>query len=194
VGTLFFTIGCCSVLGVAFLFGVSAGRYWPSWLPSLGGAAGRSEREAAAVRRSGEGRPRPSEPVMTFYQELTAPLAPPPTSSPPLPPKPERQVARPAPPPLEIIGDGGARPAIAPSPGGGRYAVQVGAFKERAPAETMRAMLMAVGWDAYLAEADGTDAVRFRVRVGSYATRDEARHAAQRLSHERRLSTYVTLR
>jgi hypothetical protein len=58
----------------------------------------------------------------------------------------------------------------------------------------MRAMLMAGGWDAYLAEIEGADVARFRVRVGSYATRDEARHAALRLTSERRLSTYVTLR
>jgi cell division protein FtsN len=183
-----FTIGCLAILAVAFLVGVSAGRHWPAWLPSLGGAAARAEREAAAARRAAEARPRSLEPSLTFYQELIAPLA-----APPPPPRPERPIAKPAPPP-DTSGDGGARPTVALGPGGTRYAVQVGAFKERGPAETMRAMLMAVGWEAYLAEIEGTEGARFRVRVGSYATRDEARHAAQRLSSERRLSTYVTLR
>jgi DedD protein len=199
---MLFAVGCMSVLSLAFLGGVAAGRHWPRWLPMLAGAAPRAERELPAGP-AGEARPgdrmRGPEPapLLTFYHELTAPLTAPP------PPKP-RGADKPAPAkprPAAAAGDADARSAsatilVAPPglPDGPRYAVQVGAFRERGPAETMRATLAGVGWDAYLAEIQGPDVVRYRVRVGSYATRDEARQAADRLSSERRLSTYVTAR
>src|SRR2546427_673226 len=50
------------------------------------------------------------------------------------------------------------------------------------------------GLEAFVADADARAATRFRVRIGSYASRDEARRAAERLTATERLSTYVTLR
>jgi cell division protein FtsN len=176
VASLFFAIGCLSVLGLAFTGGVAAGRHWPRWLPSLGGPAAPIERDVAA-RKPVE--PRPPAPVLTFYQELTAPLAAPPPPGKPKVDKPQRSGA-----------ETGGETRVNDT----RYAVQVGAFKERGPADAMRVNLAAAGWDAYLAEIEGPDVVRYRVRVGSYTSRDEARQAAQRLSTERRVSTYVTIR
>lgn len=75
-----------------------------------------------------------------------------------------------------------------------QFTVQVGAFKTREQAETMRVKLSAVGHDAYVAALEEGPGARFRVRVGTFATRDEARQAADRLSRERQLATFVTIR
>jgi DedD protein len=181
LASLFFAVGCLSVLSLAFMSGVAAGRHWPHWFPSLGGPAATTEREAVA-RKPLESRP--PAPVLTFYQDLTAPLA---TAPPPAKPKgdkPQRSGA-------DTVSDPRAGDTRA---GNTRYAVQVGAFKERGPADAMRTSLAAAGWDAYVAEIEGPDVVRYRVRVGSYTNRDDARQAAQQLSKERRVATYVTVR
>lgn len=201
LGSMLFALGGLSVLSLTFLGGVATGRHWPRWLPSLGGPPARAEGEALA-RKASEARPgdktRSAEPtpLLTFYHELTAPLtAPPPMPKPKATDRPAPAKARP--PAADVGDDADARAASATAPpgfDGQRYAVQVGAFRERGPAEAMRANLAIAGWDVYLAEIGGPDVVRYRVRVGSYATRDEARQVAQRLSSERRLSTYVTAR
>src|SRR5262249_7962055 len=160
-------------------------------------------------------------PVLTLYQEHTAPLpSPPPASK----PKPDRskpfsiksETTRAAPPsekddaqatraapaaPDHTVPASADRvelpaptPAAAPEPGTTRYTVQVGAFAQREQAEAIRARPAAAGHDGFVADLDAPAATRFRVRIGSYATRDEARRAAERLTATERLSTYVTLR
>ena len=64
----------------------------------------------------------------------------------------------------------------------------------REQADPIRARLAASGHDAFVADLDSPEATRYRVRVGSYESRDEARRAAERLSATERLATYVTLR
>jgi cell division protein FtsN len=95
--------------------------------------------------------------------------------------------------PLGTPGAPAARTVSAGPPSGSRFTIQVGAFKDRPPAEALRATLALYGHDVYIAESDG-DGARFRVRVGSYATRDEARAAAGRIAAERHVTTYVTPR
>jgi cell division protein FtsN len=72
--------------------------------------------------------------------------------------------------------------------------VQVGAYRDRSPAETLRASLVAAGHDAYILETDAAGAARYRVRVGSFSTRQAAIDAATRLGSERQVATYVTTR
>lgn len=201
VGTFLFVLGVLTVLGTGFAIGVSAGRRWPGLLPSLGaatrvvasGATTASDRPPTP--RPGLAAPAPTLPVLTFYRELTAPLAAPP--SPLRPARGERsaksngapEAIRPeAPGPVETRG-----PAAAALPDR-RFTIQVGAFKTREQAETMRVKLSEVGHDAYVAALDVAAGARFRVRVGTFATRDEARQAADRLGRERQLATYVTIR
>lgn len=75
-GSVLVTLGFFTVVAVAFLGGIAAGRHWPDFLPSLGSSA-RAEREAAARRQAERERERAERaPELTFYQELTAPLAP----------------------------------------------------------------------------------------------------------------------
>jgi hypothetical protein len=45
-----------------------------------------------------------------------------------------------------------------------------------------------------VAEAEAGGTMRYRVRVGAFATMEEARQAAVRLGSEARVATYVTTR
>ena len=211
LGTFFFLMGCLAVLALTFAGGVLTGRH------SMRSAASTTvasrpvgSRESAAPGPSAPdtaSKPNPAaaaaQPRITFYQELTAPLAPPTVATPPkssarsVGPTPAEaaKADRPAspaaaspPPPVQ-------KPASPPHPSGEpRYTVQVGAYRDRSPAEALRASLVAAGHDAYIVETDAAGSARYRVRVGSFATRQAAIDAATRLGSERQVATYVTTR
>lgn len=198
-------LGFVVVVGLVFTAGVLAGRHWPRLLPSLGAAsASRLEPEA---RRPGErGRESQPAPVLSFYQELRAPITPEPLPlkprsprsvrpEPPNPETPKPEPARPQMPEPDPV-----RPVAAPRPPAPsalperRFTIQVAAFKTRPQAETMRRGLVDGGYDAYVSESAGPSGARYRVRVGAYPTRDDAQQAAQRLAAERRVTTFITAR
>lgn len=185
-GTLLVVVGCLATLGATFGLGVVAGRAWPH-LPFA-----RSESVAKAPRgREREARAPEAPPTLTFYQELTAPLTAPP---PPKPAKPARAEApkAEAPRPEPARAEAPREPAKAEPAKG--FTVQVGAYKTREPAEGLRARLQAAGHEAYVAETDGAAGVRFRVRVGVFASREAAQEAAERIAADRTLSAFVTAR
>ena len=207
IGSTLVGLGFVSILSVVFFGGVVAGRHYPKLLPSLGGTAVAKEpRRGTDGRLAERGKSVEPAPVLTFYQELTAPL----TSPPPATRKSER--AKPEPARTEPAKaaqaavkassqpagktDVAATPpaSSAPAATSARFTVQVGAFKVREQADAIRARLAASGHDAFVADLDSPEATRYRVRVGSYESRDEARRAAERLSATERLATYVTLR
>jgi DedD protein len=73
------------------------------------------------------------------------------------------------------------------------WTIQVGAYKSRRQAEDTRQHLVASGLDAYVASVAAQDGhARFRVRVGTYRTREEAAIAADRIRAQRSLTTFVT--
>ncbi len=239
VGSTLVGLGFVTVLAVAFFGGVVAGRHYPKLLPSLGGSTVAKEpRRGTDGRVADRAKSVEPAPVLTFYQELTAPLtSPPPATKKADRPKPDRiereavqktggtdaatrspdrspagraDLVAPAP-TIHSMGDtDGATasldrpPAALPeqvppaptTPGSGepRFTIQVGAFKLREQAEAIRARLAASGHDAFIVDFDSSAATRYRVRVGSYASRDEARLAAERLTATERLPTYVTSR
>jgi cell division septation protein DedD len=204
LASLFFGIGCLVVLGVTFAAGVAVGRRWPATLSTPSDVAGMPAK-GGERRAEGQGLAKTiadSPPVLTFYRELTAPLAPSTPTVRPAPAKPEAkskstekpketlkprpvETAKPAPPP----------PAAAPSESAdGRFTVQVGVFKTRGQADALRTRLASNGQQAYVSEIEADGAMQYRVRVGSFATREAARDAAIRLASERQLATYVTSR
>jgi DedD protein len=154
---------------------------------------------------------------LTFYKTLTEPLdgpgappkpearpvavkIPPVTPLPPLPPAPAKEApappvaAKPAPPSAQPL-------SLPPPPGktadGGSAAVpftiQVGAYKNRRQADDSRQQLASAGLDAYVVTLAAQEGVaRYRVRVGTYRTREEAATAAERLRAQRSLTTFVT--
>ena len=73
------------------------------------------------------------------------------------------------------------------------YTIQVGAYKNRRQADDSRQQLAGAGLDAYVVTLAAQEGVaRYRVRVGTYRSRDEAVAAAERLRAQRSLSTFVT--
>jgi len=175
LGTTLFLLGLFAVLGGTFVAGALAGRF--SFRPSASMASAKS------VERT----PKPAaspQPELTFYRELTAPLTPP-----PLPPKPgAKPVARREAAPVAVET---AAPAPEP-PDAGRYTVQVGSYNARAQAEALRARLTAAGHEAYVAEGEAAGVTRYRVRIGTFTTAEEARQAAVRLASQAQVATYVT--
>jgi cell division protein FtsN len=182
---------CLLVLGAAF----AAGRWsrgsdgawatpasWKTWL----GIAPRKSAAQTPPRAEQPVQPVPAAPVLTFYQELTAPLTPAPPAT-----RPKPRSASPVAP---------ASPATAGRDlrGGGddaRFTVQVGAYRTREAAEALQARLAASGQEAYITESQAPEGgIRFRVRVGSFASQEAALAAAAKLAAERRVSTYVTTR
>jgi septal ring-binding cell division protein DamX len=207
LASLLFGVGCLVVLGVTFALGVTAGRRWPTGLPLPGLretlAATTSALGERDTSRRHEGRgldkdrtrpPTETAPLLTFYRELTAPLTSPPPAT-RTAAKPERvEIPKPA---ESAEATESPRPEGAPAAkavGEGRLTVQVGAFKVSAPAEALRARLAESGQDAYVAEVEIGGVTQYRVRVGSFTTREAATEAAARLASEWRLATYVTTR
>ena len=120
--------------------------------------------------------PRPVAPAPPSTPAPAAPSLPPAAGAPALPPATKAPVA--------------AAPA---APNG--WTVQVGAFKNRHQAEETRQHLAAAGLDASVVSVSAQDGQpRFRVRVGTYRTREEAVAAAQRLRAQKSLTAFATPR
>ena len=143
---------------------------------------------------------------------------PPVTPLPPLPPAPAKEApappvaAKPAPappaaqplslpPPPGKTADGGSAGAISGPPHTNNpsasaavpFTIQVGAYKNRRQADDSRQQLASAGLDAYVVTLAAQEGVaRYRVRVGTYRTREEAATAAERLRAQRSLTTFVT--
>jgi DedD protein len=162
---------------------------------------------------------RPPEPTekLTFYQTLTEPLngggparpeAKPVTvkvSAPsPAPPAAAVPAPTPASPPVSLPPAPGkapvptapaapaAKPAASPA-AATPWTVQVGAFKNRRQAEDTRQQLATAGLEAYVASVAAQDGQpRFRVRVGTYRSREEAAAVAERIRAQRSLTAFAT--
>jgi DedD protein len=192
--------GLLVILALTFALGLLVGRQWarPSALassPSVSEAA----RKAAAppARRGGiaaetmaDRAPEPTE-KLTFYQTLTEPLA-----AQGAAPRPEAKavaIKTPVAPPASAPASATLPAPSKPAPSGPPWTIQVAAFKDRKQAEAMRQQLAASGLEAYVATlAEGH--ARFRVRVGTFKSREEAAAAAERLRSARSLSVFVTLK
>lgn len=97
------------------------------------------------------------------------------------PARPDRPMERAAPPRLP-------EPARA-----GDWTVQVGVFKDRGQAESVRRPLAAAGYDTYLTAVPAPDGqMRYKVRTGSFKTREDAARTAQRVRQEQALTPFVT--
>ncbi len=88
-------------------------------------------------------------------------------------------------------GPSASQPAVsAPAPGQ-RFSVQVGAFRESAPAEELAQSLRRKDFPVYVTPGPGSPDGRWRVRVGPLRTRLEADTIAKQLKLEERLPTWV---
>jgi cell division protein FtsN len=191
VSTLLVLLGVVAILGGTFAAGYLSGRHSERVRVLLGlekPQAPAPDRARVPARAAD-----PVAPTLTFYQELTAPLASPPPRSAKLEPsrvKPEAPAPRPEP---------GAKPEAVRPPRESKsesqgYTVQVAAYATRAQADGLVARLASHGFTADVSETTTASGVRYRVRVGSYATRDAARDAVGRLAAETRLGGFVAVR
>ena len=210
------------ILGLTFALGLLVGRQLArSSLAAAPPSASEAARKigAPAPRRGGIAAEtmadRPPEPTekLTFYQTLTEPLnggsarpeAKPVTvkvSAPsPAPPAAAVPAPTPASPPVSLPPAPGkapvptapaAKPAASPA-AAAPWTVQVGAFKNRRQAEDTRQQLATAGLEAYVASVAAQDGQpRFRVRVGTYRSREEAAAAAERIRAQRSLTAFAT--
>jgi cell division protein FtsN len=163
------------------------------------GAAAREEsatrRDGARTEESGSGALATEAPRLTFYQELTAPLASLPRTAPQSSQRPEapRGTSEPG---ARSESSSGQRPLeramVARADGAGeRFTIQVAAYGTPRLAETLRGRLAAKGHDAAVSEVATSSGPRWRVRVGTYTSRDDARAAAARLATQMRLEPMV---
>ena len=168
---------------------------------------GRSNAPAASRDRE-----RPDKERLTFYQTLTAPVGP----AGGTPGGTDRKSAAPSAPVTRAEGPGPAPAAPAPRSlattaagaptrepvgvpraadeerAGGRWAVQVGAFKNRDQAESVQRRLSDSGYTVSVTSVAASDGLRYRVRLGGYGSRGEAEQVAARLRTGGGISTFVT--
>lgn len=189
IGSTLVLVGCLGVLGLTFMVGFYSGRYWTRAslpaaspdAPPIVASTPPARRGATAVATS---------PALTFYEELTAPLAVSPAPARITPSEPRRPVERadsvPARPDDRTARSdkrGADAPARAePVTAAPRFTVQVAAYSAKTSAEALRNTMTASGHAAYIVESEGPPgAPRYRVRVGSYPSREAAIAAAARL-------------
>ncbi len=150
------------------------------------------EREAAAPPRANSPPPKPVPlPVLPPDAGTEVAVAAPPAASTPaaaVPPVVAAPVPVPAKPAAAV-----PPPAPAPAASAGRYVVQVGAYSDAATLREARTKVEKLGLKTYtqVVEADGKP--RTRVRLGPYATRDEADAAAAKLKRAGLPANIVTL-
>ena len=112
------------------------------------------------------------------------------TTAPAAPPVTVAAVPRPAPPkpaPAATVkpvkGPGG--PVVA----SGNFTIQVGAFKDKASADSVVARLKNKGFAAYVVSPEGEGL--FNVRVGNFAARPEAERVSARLRDEEKFKPFI---
>jgi len=189
MGSILAVIGCLGLLALTFGTGFYSGRVL-SRAPSSSPGAAIQASAGQIPRGSGASTTPVPAPALTFYEELTAPLPPSSSPSPKLvAAESRRAVDKPEVNPARVEDKGAwVEKRDAPPRKGesetsaARFTVQVAAYSVRASAEALRNTITATGHQAYIVENDGPPgAPRYRVRVGSYATREAAIAAASRL-------------
>jgi cell division protein FtsN len=100
-------------------------------------------------------------------------------------PEPPRAGTSPAGEPSAVARDG-------ESASGPRWAVQVGAFRNREQADSVQRRLSGAGYQVSITPVTTADGLRYRVRVGSYPRRRDADEVAARVRSEGSFSTFVT--
>lgn len=146
-------------------------------------------------------RPKTALPAPTRPASATAP---PPTVPGPKRTSPARATPQPAPERAVTKATPAARAPDRPAPpkisaraeaeapkGEASFTIQVGAFKDKAPADSVATQLKAKGFAAYIVSPEGPDPGLFVVRVGHYAARADAERAAARLHDQEKFKPYI---
>ena len=81
------------------------------------------------------------------------------------------------------------KPAVDPSRAG-KFTIQVGAFKDKASAETVAGRLKGKGYQAYVLPSDAADGL-FNVRVGNFAARPDAEKVSSKLKDAEKFKPFI---
>jgi cell division septation protein DedD len=93
------------------------------------------------------------------------------------------------PPPSASTAKAGAGPKTV-APAAGTFTIQVGAFKDRASADSVVSRLKGKGFAAYVVSPGAAEGL-FNVRVGSFASRPDAEHVQGRLRDEEKFKPFI---
>jgi cell division protein FtsN len=200
------------ILALTFTLGMLVGRQWARQTqPAV--AAESARKAPASPRRGGptetgtERGPRLQE-KLTFYQTLTAPLGAVPTQTKGdatpgagAPPKARANGERTPPrgtepvPPRATGAETQAKARLASVETRAEWTVQVGVFKSPQQAAGVKRQLAEKGFEAEVAPMTGDDGhLRYRVRVGTFRSKEDAVRTAERVRSDRSLPTFVTVR
>jgi len=112
------------------------------------------------------------------------------TTAPAAPPVTVAAVPRPAPPkPAPAASVKPIKGPGAPISGSGNFTIQVGAFKDKASADSIVAHLKNKGFAAYVVSPEGEGL--FNVRVGNFATRADAERVQGKLRDEEKYKPFI---
>jgi cell division septation protein DedD len=112
------------------------------------------------------------------------------TTAPAAPPVTVAAVPRPAPPkPAPAASAKPIKGPGAPISGSGNFTIQVGAFKDKASADSIVARLKNKGFAAYVVSPEGEGL--FNVRVGNFATRADAERVQGKLRDEEKYKPFI---
>jgi len=126
--------------------------------------------EAAKIEAA---KPKPAPAQATVVPPAVKPVPAPPVVAP-----------KPAPAPTAVA-------TTAPATAGGKLAVQVGAFNTRKEADTLAKKLSGRGYAVYVMNPLGDGKKVYRVRVGNYATADEAQRVSAKLTSQEKLKPWI---
>jgi cell division septation protein DedD len=143
------------------------------------GAAGtpaRTVRPAATTPASGPGTAPAAAPPVTVAA-VPRPATPAPATPPPV------RTAAPATVAGAVKGPGG------PVPSAGHFTIQVGAFKDKASADSVASRLKTKGFAAYVLSPEGEGL--FNVRVGNFPARADAERVSGRLRDEEKYKPFI---
>jgi len=129
----------------------------------------RDEPDRPAPTRTAEPTPAATPPAPRAKREPTAPAA---AATPPARVSPDSEAAR-----AKALLEGRSAKTPPAQATGQRYVVQVGAFADAAAAGEMRRKVEKLGLDTYTQAINTSAGQRIRVRVGPFASRDEAEKA-----------------
>ena len=101
---------------------------------------------------------------------------------------PKPAATTPAPAPKAVAPKAVAAKAVAPT--AGTFTIQVGAFKDRASADSVVSRLKGKGFAAYVVSPGAAEGL-FNVRVGSFAGRADAEHVQGRLRDEEKFKPFI---
>ncbi|HVD76771.1 MAG TPA: SPOR domain-containing protein [Vicinamibacteria bacterium] len=147
--------------------------------PATGSAA-----KFPAAARPAPARPAPGVAPPPLHPATAAPSVPKPAATTPAP----KQASPAATSPLAPAGPGPAPKAVAPT--AGTFTIQVGAFKDKASADSVVSRLKGKGFAAYVVSPGAAEGL-FNVRVGSFTGRADAEHVQGRLRDEEKFKPFI---